>query len=129
MQEFYINQNSVNPVLRMELTCDGRYDFKKSNIFNHSIQNADITFSMKNTENGILKISKNKAEVIQSNDDGCEEKYMIQYSWNKRDVREKGKYKGWFEINFKGDLYEGGVPHPNGNLIVPIEDELMIYIL
>ena len=29
MQEFYINQHSNNPALRMELICDGRYDYKK----------------------------------------------------------------------------------------------------
>ena len=129
MQEFYINQNSINPVLRMELICDGRYDFKKNNIFNHSIQNADVTFSMKNIENGILKISKSKALILCSNDDGCDEKYILQYSWNKRDVKEKGTYKGWFEITFKGDLYEDGIEHPSGNLIIPIENELTIYIL
>ena len=37
MQEFYINQGSVNPTLRMELINDGRYDYKKTNIFNNSI--------------------------------------------------------------------------------------------
>ena len=30
MQEFFINKHSINPVLRMELICDGRYDYKKS---------------------------------------------------------------------------------------------------
>jgi hypothetical protein len=84
---------------------------------------------MKNIENGILKISKSKAEILTSSDDGCDEKLILQYSWNKRDVKEKGTYKGWFEVYFKGDLYENGVEHPSGNLIVPIENELMIYIL
>ena len=129
MQEFYINQNSTNPILRMELICDGRYDFKKSNIFNHSIQNADVTFSMRNIENGVLKVSKSKAQIVQSSDDTCDEKYILQYSWKKRDVKDKGTYKAWFEINFKGDLYEYGVDHPSGNLIVPIENELMVYVL
>jgi hypothetical protein len=129
MQEFYINQNSINPVLRMELIYDGKYDYKKSNIFNHSIQNADVTFSMRNIENDNLKISKSKAQIVQSNDNDCDEKFLLQYSWNKRDVKDKGVYKAWFEINFKGDLYEDGVEHPNGNLIVPIENELMVYVL
>lgn len=127
MQEFFINKNSVNPVLRMELISDGRYDYKKSLIFNNSIQDADVTFSMKNISNDILKISKSKAEII-SVPCGCEEKYILQYSWKKRDVNETGSYKGWFEINFHGDITENGITYPTGNLIIPIEDELMIYV-
>lgn len=129
MQEFYINQNSLNPVLRMELIHDGKYDYKKFNTFNNAIQNADVTFSMKNIENDVIKISKSKADIVLSNNGGCEDKYLLQYSWTKRDVKEKGVYKGWFEISFNEDLYEDGVVYPKGNLIIPIENELMIYIL
>lgn len=127
MQEFFINKNSVNPVLRMELICDGRYDYKKSLIFNNSIQDANITFSMKNVSNGILKVSKAKADII-TVPCGCEEKYILQYSWKKRDVNETGSYKAWFEITFNGDIVEDGIIYPSGNLIIPIEDELMIYV-
>lgn len=127
MQEFYINQHSVNPVLRMELISDGNYEYK-NNFFNNSIQNADVTFSMKNVNNDILKISKAKAEIVLSEEGGCEEKYILQYTWNKRDVKEKGVFKGWFEIKFNNDLYEEGVEYPQGNLIIPIENELFINI-
>ena len=129
MQDFFMNKGSLNPVLRMELICDGRYDYKKSLIYNNAIQNADVTFSMKNIENDILKISKAKAEIVTVADTGCETKNVLQYTWKKRDVNEPGIYKGWFEINFNGDLYEDGVEYPSGNLIVPIEDELIIHIL
>lgn len=129
MQEFYINQGSVNPTLRMELINDGRYDYKKTNIFNNSIQNADITFSMKNIDNGVLKISKSRAEVVEIDSDSCESKYILQYRWSNRDVKEKGIYKAWFEIIFKGDIFEDGVEYPTGNLIVPIKEELIIHIL
>lgn len=128
MQEFFINKDSLNPVLRMELISDGRYDYKKSLIYNNAIQNAIVTFSMKNTENGILKVSKAKAEVVTTIDGGCETKNILQYTWKKRDVNEKGTFKGWFEIKFNGDLYEDGIQYPSGNLIVPIEDELIIQI-
>jgi hypothetical protein len=129
MQEFYINQNSLNPVLRMELVCDGRFDFKKSNLYKHSIQNANVFFSMKNIENNILKISNAKADIVLESNETCENKYLIQYKWEKRDVKEKGTFKGWFNIVFIGDLYEENVEHPTGNLIVPIEEELIIHIL
>lgn len=129
MQEFFINQNSINPVLRMELICDGRYDYKKSNLFNKAIQDATVTFSMKNVDNNILKISKSKADIVSSNDSTCEEKLLLQYSWNERDVKEKGVFEAWFEIKFNGDIREEGVSFPIGNLIVPIEDKLMIHII
>lgn len=129
MQEFYINQHSNNPALRMELICDGRYDYKKSDLFNKSIQNADVTFSMKNIENGVLKISKAKAEIVIADNDGCETKHLLQYKWKDRDVKEKGVFHAWFEINFKSDIYEGGVNFPVGKLIVPIEEKLIVYIM
>lgn len=112
----------------MELVCDGRYDYKKSYIYNNAIQNATVTFSMKNTSNDILKISKAKAEIVTASDTGCETKNIIQYSWKERDVNEPGIYKGWFEIKFLGNIKEEGVEYPTGNLIVPIEDELIIYV-
>ena len=127
MQEFFINKDSVNPVLRMELICDGKYDYKKAQIYNNAIQNAEVTFSMKNTSNDILKVSKAKAEIV-SVQSGCEEKMILQYSWKKRDVNEIGVFKGWFEIKFHDDIYENNTEYPKGNLIVPIEDDLMIYV-
>lgn len=129
MQEFYINKNSLNPVLRLELISDGKFDFKKSDLFNKSIQNATVTFSMRNIENNILKISKASADIVLSNMSSCEPKYLLQYKWKERDVKEKGTYKGWFEIKFNGDLYEENKEHPSGNLIVPIKEELMVIIL
>ena len=65
MQDFFINKNSVNPVLRMELIADGKFDYKKSYIYNNAIQDATVTFSMRNTKNKQFKISKAKAEVIE----------------------------------------------------------------
>jgi hypothetical protein len=127
MQEFYINQHSLNPVLRMELISEGVYEYK-NNFFSNSIQNANVTFSMKNIDNDILKVSKAKADIVLSEEGGCEEKYLLQYTWKERDVKEKGVFKGWFEIKFNSDLYEEGVEYPKGNLIVPIENELIIYI-
>jgi hypothetical protein len=56
------------------------------------------------------------------------EKKLGKLSEKKRDVNEKGTFKGWFEIKFNGDLYEDGIQYPSGNLIVPIEDELIIQI-
>jgi len=126
-QEFYIIRGSVNPVLRMEIINDGRYDFKKT-LFNNVIQDSVVTFSMRNTESGLLKIAKANAEIVEAADAGCEERYILQYNWKERDVKEPGIYIGWFEIKFNGDIYEEGVEYPTGNLKIPIEEELLIYI-
>lgn len=127
MQDFFINKNSVNPVLRMELIADGKYDYKKSYIYNNAIQDATVTFSMRNTKNKQFKISKAKAEVIEM-ESGCETKHILQYSWKKKDVNEIGTYQGWFEINFNGDIKEDNIRYPKDNIIVPIEDELIIHV-
>ena len=124
-QEFFILQGSVLPYLRMELINDGRYTFDK---FYNAIQNADVTFSMKNVDTDILKVSNAKCDILQVEDGGCEEKYIIQYAWKKRDTNEKGKFEGTFKINFLGGLTEDGVSYPEGILGVPIYQNLSIYV-
>lgn len=124
-QEFFINEGSILPVLRMELINDGRYSFNK---FYNAIQNADVTFSMRNADTDILKISNAKCEILEVEDGGCEEKYIIQYTWKKRDTNERGKFIGMFNINFLGGLTEDGVDYPEGLLKVPIASDLVIYI-
>jgi len=126
-QEFYIIRGSINPVLRVEIINDGRYDFKKA-LFNNVIQDSVVKFSMRNTESGLLKIANADAEIVEASDSGCEEKYIIQYRWKERDVKDPGIYIGWFEIKFNGDIYEEGVEYPTGNLKIPIEEEIIIYI-
>ena len=127
-QYFEIKKNSTLPSLRVHLIDDGTYDFCRRVIYNNAIQNADITFSMKD-ENGILKISKAKASIVKCCDCNCTESYSIEYKWNKRDTKEAGVFDAFFEINFKNDLYEEGVSYPEGNLIMPIHEQLKIHIL
>ena len=126
MQEFYIRKGSINPLLRMECFMDGRYDYKRS-LINDALQSSDVTFTMKDTETGILKISKAPAEIVDEKSDGCEERYILQYRWNERDTKKEGIYEGTFEINF-GPISEDGVDFPEGNLIVPIQERLIVYV-
>lgn len=116
MQEFYINKNATLPFLKMELINDGRYDFNK---FYELIQNSTITFCMTNSETGVMKIA-NKETFIEPKD-SCGEEYFIYYKWDPRDTKIKGKYDGKFTITF-GELFGGG------KLILPIQEELIIYI-
>ena len=129
MQEFNINRNNTLPKLRMELINSGRYDFHRANLYNTAIQNADITFSMADRENGILKIAKEPARAVLEEDAGCEERYVLEYSWKERDTKRPGIYEGWFTIKFHGDeIYEEGASYPDGILNLPIQEHLLIYV-
>lgn len=128
MMEFIIKKGSVNPVLRMELIKDGRYDFKKSMIDN-AIQDSVVKFYMKDVETNLLKVAKADADIVLAQEEGCEEKYILQYKWKERDTKKEGIYEGWFEINFNGNLKEEGVDYPSGKMIVPIQEKLQIIIL
>lgn len=127
-QNFFINKNSVLPYLMMELYDDGRNNFHKQMIMNNSLQNCTVTFSMQNIETGILKVSKSPCNIVMADDCSCGEKYIIQYKWKERDTKESGTYKGWFEINFTGNITHENMEYPTGKLIVPIIEDLLITI-
>lgn len=127
MQYFYINQNSELPSLRLELVNDGRFDFLKAGKFYNAIQNADVTFSMED-EAGVLKISDAPCNIVLATEKSCEDRYIIEYKWKKKDTKTKGKFKGQFKITFSNDIYEEGVTYPSGELIMPIYEDLYVFI-
>lgn len=137
MQYFYIKEGSVNNPLRVELIDDGNYGYLRSANFNNAIQNASIYFSMYN-EDGELKVSKSPCSLVLSDVSPCNERYIIEYQWKKRDTSKKGKYFGKFEIIFNetkdecgnviNDLKEDGSEFPIGNLIMPIYEDLIIMV-
>jgi hypothetical protein len=112
----------------MELINDGRYNYMKSDVIGKALQDAKITFTMKNVDTEILKISNAKCNIVLAEDESCQERYILQYKWTERDVKQAGTYYGWFEIKFNGNLTSYGVEYPKGNLIVPIEEDLRIII-
>ena len=71
-------------------------------MINDAIQDSVVTFSMIDEETGLLKVAHEKANIVLDNDGGCEERYILQYKWKKRDIRKPGFYKGWFEIKMFG---------------------------
>ena len=123
---FFINKGATLPTLRMEAINDGRHDFSKLNI---ALQAADVYFNMTNIENGIRKIANQKANVIMKEDDGCEDKYIIEYQWKERDTKTPGLYKGEFRIVFDDTVEVDGKTLPIGEMIVPISQELQIQII
>lgn len=124
-QQFFITKGSTLPKLRMDVIHDGRYDFRK---FYLAIQNADVTFTMYDQDTGIKKIANAPAEVVEKYGTGCEEQFVIQYSWNKRDTSEAGTYIGIFNIKFNDDLVMDGMTFPSGEMNAPIAEDLLITI-
>ena len=125
MQTFYINQGSTLPTLIMEVVEDGRHDFRKNY---DMLQSADITFTMVNTDNGITKIAKAPAYIRRRENGGCEERYVVCYDWRERDTKEKGIYAARFDIKFSGLLTGENIHYPQGNLVMPIREELQVII-
>ena len=125
-QYYFINKNAVLPKLRMALIQDGKTDFHK---FYIALQAAhSVTFTMTNLETGIKKIAKEPAEIVYDENSGCEERYLLQYTWKKRDTNEAGTFIGHFHINFSDEVVAEGMTFPKGELIVPIQEDLIITI-
>lgn len=122
--DFYIRQNSVLPILRMELIEDGRHDYNK---FHELIQNSTITFTMVNKETGVTKVAKAPAYLKLREDAGCVDQYVICFNWRKHDTKEAGNYIGYFDIDF-GEVKNDNYEYPKGNLIMPIRETLNITI-
>lgn len=122
---FFLTKNSTLPNLRMEVINDGRNDFRKAYL---ALQSATVTFSMTNMDTGIKKIANAKAYVVEKEDTNCEEAYVIEYRWNKRDTNEPGNYIGQFKIIFDDNISIEGMKFPSGEMIVPIAEDLVITI-
>lgn len=124
-QYFFLTNGSTLPNLRMEVINDGRNDFHKVYL---ALQAATVTFSMTNMETGVKKIANAKAYVIEKEDAGCEEAYVIEYRWNKRDTNTSGNYIGQFKIVFDDNISIDGMTFPKGEMFVPIAEDLIITI-
>jgi len=114
--EFFIKQNATLPTLKLQVVKDGRNDFRS---FMETLQNAIITFSMINTDNGILKIASKPAYITEKffdNPDAPQEFY-IYYNFTANDTKTPGRYMGEFSITTT-----------EGELIVPIRESLFINI-
>ena len=114
--EFFIKQNATLPTLKIQVVKDGRNDFRS---FMETLQNAIITFSMVNTDNGILKIASKPAYITEKffdNPDAPQEFY-IYYNFTANDTKTPGRYMGEFSITTT-----------EGELIVPIRESLFINI-
>lgn len=115
----------VLPILSMMVINDGRHDYHK---FHEMIQNADITFSMTDTENGVYKVANSTAFIKKLDDTCCQDQFLVCYQFTKREIQTPGTYRGFFTIKFGEDLKNDDCEYPNGVLKVPIRDELYIIV-
>lgn len=125
MKQFNINKDATLPYLEIEPVMNGRYNFRK---LYEAIQGADVTFSMKNIDTGIWKVANAKAHIVDSTEQGCEERFKIQYRWKPRDTKEAGRYLAQFKITFADDIVSGDTIFPRGDLIVPIAEDIIVNI-
>lgn len=125
MKQFNINKDSTLPHLEIEPILDGRHSFGK---LYYAVQAATVTFSMTNIETNVKKIANSPAQIVFFDDGGCENKFKIRYVWNKRDVNESGRFKAQFKIKFDGNITKEGMDFPTGELIVPIQEEIIVCI-
>lgn len=122
---FFIRKNSTLPILKMRLIKDGRNDFHK---FWEMMENSAITFSMKNTKNGVYKVANVPGTIIKKEDftSNLEAEYYIAYNFQPEDTNEVGVFTGEFNIIFF-DTNQNNLE--TGNLKVPIQEELYIHVL
>ena len=79
-------------------------------------------------ERNYKKIANAPCYIVPFTEKSCEDKFKIQYRWNKRDTSESGIYIGQFKIKFEDDITIEDITFPKGELIVPIAEELQIII-
>ena len=125
MKQFNINKDATLPYLEIEPVVNGRNTFMK---LYEAIQSADVSFSMKNIDTGIWKIANAQANIVDTTEQGCEERFKIQYRWKGRDTKEAGRYLAQFKIKFSDDIVSGNTIFPKGELIVPIYEGIIVNI-
>lgn len=114
---FYIKKGADLPILKVEPIKDGRSDYKK---FMEDLESSTILFSMVNSKTGIYKIANADAYLVakETIEPTPIVEYYIYYQFKKRETNTPGIYKGEFLIR-----------NQNGDLILPLREELTIIIL
>ena len=116
---FNIKQYATLPILQLKLIRDGRNDYNK---FYKKLENATVTFAMKDVASGRLQVANEEGMLLLK--DGCNEmgqkEYYIGYAFTQDDTKIPGIYTGEFKLIFLDDMSE---------LITPINEELQIHVI
>lgn len=115
--DFYIKKGADLPILKVEPIKDGRSDYKK---FMKDLETCTILFSMIDSKSGTYKIANAEAYIVakETIEPTPITEYYIYYQFKKRETNTPGIYKGEFLIR-----------NENGDLILPLREELTIIIL
>jgi hypothetical protein len=115
--DFFIKKNATLPVLKMQVVKDGRSDYQN---FMNLMEVSSFAFSMINLDTGIPKIVSRPAYIVEKTfiEPQAEPEYYVYYQFRAIDTKTPGRYKG--EFLMKSD---------EGNLLLPLRDELYINIL
>ena len=115
--EFFITQNSNLPILKMEFDFDGKSSVED---FNSILENSTIFFSMKNVENGNLKIINKSAGFTNKVfiEPNSKVEYYLYYKFSINDTNKVGRYEGEFTLI-----------SDDGTLILPIKEKLYINVV
>jgi hypothetical protein len=114
---FYIKKGADLPILKVEPIKDGRSDYKK---FMEDLESSTILFSMVDSKSGVYKIANADAYLVakETVEPTPTIEYYIYYQFKKRETNTPGIYKGEFLIR-----------NENGDLILPLREELTIIVL
>lgn len=120
--EFFIRQGSSEPILKLRLIDDGKYD--KSS-FNDRLENCDITFDMFDIDTNEYEILNSPCQVTTAEKkyNQTTEEYFIVHQFTEAQTSKIGKYEGKVTIQFLDtDL------NPTTKLILPVKEKLFITI-
>lgn len=111
------------PILKMKLYQDWRNKYDE---FYDMIENAAITFSMKDKNTGIYKVANKVAnlELKKPSSENSKKEYLITYNFSKDDTDTSGIYLGEFKLVFFNEEMQ-----ISNELITPIREDLEIHIL
>ena len=124
--DFIIKQNATLPILMMKVIENNDLD---SDALKEMLKNSVVTFSMIDVETGKYVIGNRPGGIVSQEDVldlACgvdSNEYAIYYEWRSKDTKTPGVYMGEFTINVLDSSGADG-----GKLIVPMQDQLHIYI-
>lgn len=116
--EWFISKNATLPVLKMQVTKNGRTGFTD---FMDEIERSTITFSMKDTKTGFYKILNGEAgfvEKIFTEPNNTVPEYYLYYRFSSQETNQTGRFEGEFLMK-----------SPDGASILPIREKLYINVI
>lgn len=113
--EWFIKKNATLPLLKVELSQNGRSDFMN----NMSIlSESEVYFSMTDAETGIPKISSVSATTESGLTEDGQIEYFVYYQFKKNQTKKLGRYYAEFMVK-----------NSDGMLFIPITDKIYINVI